>query len=82
MAAFGCHLGPKTGPGEVWRSLRESSGAPRGQKDNYKKVVFTKDCVHFFTLETPLDGPKRPRRMPKSVARELRSLKKEPPTQA
>ena len=82
LADFGCHLGPKTGPGEVWRSLREPSGAPRGQKDNFQKVVFAGDCLHFFALETPQDGPKRPRRLPKSVPRELRSLKKEPPTQA
>ena len=38
--SFGSHLGPKTGPGEIWRSLREPSGAPRGQKTTFKKVVF------------------------------------------
>ena len=52
------------------------------KKTTIKKVVFAEDSLHFFALETPLDGPKRPRRLPKSVARELRSLKKEPPTQA
>ena len=49
------------------------------KKTTFKKVVFAQDYLHFFALETPLDGPKRPRRLPKSVPRELRSLKKEPP---
>jgi hypothetical protein len=38
--SFECHLGPKTGPGEVWRSLREPSEAPRDQKDNFQKSGF------------------------------------------
>ena len=48
LAAFGCHLGPKTGPGEVWRSLREPSGAPRGQKDNSQNSGFRKRLSAFF----------------------------------
>ena len=81
--SFGCLLGPKTGPGEVWKSLREPSGAPRGQKDDFQKSGFRMRLSAFFlALETPLDGPKRPRRLPKSVPRELRNIKQEPPTQA
>jgi hypothetical protein len=48
LAAFGCHLGPKTGPGEVWRSLREPSGAPRGQKDDFQKSGFRIGLSAFF----------------------------------
>ena len=79
---FGCHLGPKTGPGEVWRSLREPSGAPRGQKTTFKKWFSHRTVCIFSLLRPPKDGPKRPRRLPKRVPRELRSLKKQPPTRA
>ena len=48
LADFGCHLGPKTGPGEVWRSLRQQSGAPRGQKDNFQKSGFRIGLSTFF----------------------------------
>ena len=48
------------------------------KKTTIKKVVFAKDSLHFFALETPPDGPKKPRRWPKSVPRELRRLRKEP----
>ena len=48
LADFRCHLGPKTGPGEVWRSLREPSGAPRGQKDNFQKSGFRIRLSAFF----------------------------------
>ena len=48
------------------------------EKTTFKKVVFALDCLIFFALETPQDGPKRPKRLPRSVPRELRSLKKEP----
>ena len=46
------------------------------KKTTFKKVVFAWDCLHFFALETPQDGPKRPRRLQKSVLREFRDLKK------
>ena len=46
--SFGGHLGPKTGLGEVWRSLREPSGAPRGQKDDFQKRGFRIGLSAFF----------------------------------
>ena len=46
--AFGCHLGSKTGLGEVWRSLREPSGAPRSHKDDFQKSGFRIRLSAFF----------------------------------
>ena len=78
--------------GAIWapRLARERSGGAyesqvelrEAKKTTFKKVVFAEDCLHLLALETPQDGPKRPRRLPKSVPRELRNLKKQPPTRA
>jgi len=70
-ADFGCNLGRKTGLGGVWRSLREPNRPPRSEKDDFQKMVLASDCLHFLVLETPQDGPKTPRRLQKSVQREL-----------
>ena len=37
----------------------------------FEKVVFAQDCLHFFALEPPQDGPKRLREPQKSVQREF-----------
>ena len=71
--------GPQDGPGrgqEEPKRTKWGSERPKGRLS--KKVDFASDCLHFFALETPQDGPKRPRRLPRSIPRELRSLKKEP----
>ena len=48
FGGFWVPSGPKTGPGEIWRSLREQSGAPRGQKDNFQKSGFRMGLSAFF----------------------------------
>ena len=61
------------------RLAREASGETQeselglqeAKRTTFKKVVFAWDCLHFFALGTPQDGPKRPRRGQKCVLREL-----------
>ena len=46
------------------------------KKTTNKNVVFAWDCLHFFALEILQDGPKRPRRLQKSMLMEFRDLQK------
>ena len=75
--------GPQDWPGRGLEEPKRAKWSSERPKRRLSKKWFSQRTVCiFFALETTLDGPKRPRRLPKSVARELRSLKKEPPTQA
>ena len=80
-AAFGDLLGaiwPQDWPGrDLEERAKWSSERP---KRRLSKKWFTHGTVCIFSLLRPQDGPKRPRRLPKSVSRELRSQRKEPLT--
>ena len=79
FGGFWVPSGPQDWPGKGLEEPKRAKWSSERQKKTFKKVVFALNCLHFFILETPQDGPKRPRRLPKSVPRELRSLKKKPP---
>ena len=64
-APFGSHLGPKTGLGEAKRSPREPKGAPRDQKEDFRKSGFRMRLSAFFRSWDPRRRPQEAKKTAK-----------------
>ena len=73
-----CHLGPKTSPGEVWRSLREPWSSERPKRRQSKKW-FSHRTVCIFSLLRPPRWPQEAQKTAKERREGAQKPKKRAP---